>query len=370
MKVRDILTRIDSIVPLKLAQSWDNVGLLVGDADQSVSTILVTIDITGAVLAEAVRSRAQMILSYHPVIWDALKTVTSSGPGSVVHELVRRNLSVVSIHTAYDTVIGGINDQLAHILDLQNVTPIGDYVEGPTGPLYKLVSFVPANAVNRVADAIFAAGAGAIGRYSHCGFQTSGTGSFLPLEGSRPAFGRIGKLEKVSEIRLESIIPTDRVPAVLAALRSAHPYETPAFDILRHYDLENRWGLGRMGALPQPLSLNRVIDKVKRATGARAVGRVGPAKRRVRTAAVCAGACGKLLNQVIAAGCDLYLTGELKHHQAIAAQEAGLTCLCLSHTVSERFALKKLARTLQNRLPDAKIVLSRADADPFSWKPI
>jgi dinuclear metal center YbgI/SA1388 family protein len=370
MKVRDILSRIDSIVPLKLAQSWDNVGLLVGDADQSVSTILVTIDITAAVLAEAIRSRAQMILSYHPIIWDALKTVTAAGPGSVVHELVRRNLSVISIHTAYDTVVGGMNDQLAHILDLQDAKPLGDYVEAPSGPLYKLVTFVPADAVNRVADAIFAAGAGAVGRYSHCGFQTPGTGSFLPLEGSRPAVGRKGKLEKVSEIRLESIVPTDRVPAVLAALRKAHPYETPAFDLLRHHDLESRWGLGRMGTLPEPLSLDRVIAKVKRATGARTVGIVGPAKRQVRTAAVCAGACGKLLNQVIAAGCDLYLTGELKHHQAIAAQEAGLTCLCLSHTVSERFALKKLARSLQKQLPDAKIVLSRADADPFTWKPI
>lgn len=370
MKVHDILSKVDSLVPLKLAQSWDNVGLLVGDADQSVRTILVTIDITAAVLAEAVRRKAQLILSYHPIIWDALKTVTSSGPGSIVHELIRRNLSVISIHTAYDTVIGGINDQLADILNLQNIKPIGDFVEAPDGPLYKLVTFVPTESVNRVAEAIFAAGAGAIGRYSHCSFQTPGSGTFLPLSGSRPAIGRKGKLEKVPEVRLESIVPSDRVPRVLAALRKSHPYETPAFDLLRHHDMENRWGLGRMGILPVPLSLDRVLTKVKRATGARAVGRVGPAKRQVHTAAVCAGSCGKLLNQVIAAGCDLYLTGELKHHQAIAAQEAGLTCLCLSHTVSERFALKKLARSLQNQLPDATIVLSRADADPFTWKPI
>jgi dinuclear metal center YbgI/SA1388 family protein len=370
MKVRDILRQVDAIVPLKLAQSWDNVGLLIGDANQTVSTILMTIDITGAVLAEAVRRRAQMILSYHPVIWDALKTVTAAGPGSIVYELIRRNISVVSIHTAYDTLKGGINDQLADILDLQDVRPLGDFVEGPEGPLYKLVTFVPVEAVNPVAEAIFAAGAGAIGRYSHCGFQTPGTGSFLPLSCSRPSIGRKGKLETVSEIRLESIVPSDRVPAVLDALRRAHPYETPAFDVLRHHDLENRWGLGRMGTLPTPLSMDRVIAKVKRATGARAVGRVGPARRQVRTGAVCAGTCGKLLNRVIAAGCDLYLTGELKHHQAIAAQEAGLTCLCLSHTVSERFGLKKLARSLQKQLPDATIVLSRADADPFTWKPV
>ncbi len=370
MKVRDILRQLDSIVPMKLAQPWDNVGLLVGDADQAVRTILVTIDITAAVLAEAVRRRAQLILSYHPVLWDALKTITSPGPGSIVHELIRQCLSVISIHTAYDAVMGGINDQLAEILTLKNIKPIGDFVEAPEGPLYKLVTFVPVESVNRVAEAIYASGAGAIGRYSHCGFQTPGTGTFLPLSGARPAVGRRGKLEKVAEIRLESVVPSDRVPGVLDALRKSHPYETPAFDLLRHHDMENRWGLGRMGTLPEPLSLDQVLAKVKRATGAGAVGLVGPAKRQVRTAAVCAGSCGKLLNQVIAAGCDLYLTGELKHHQAVAARESGLTCLCLSHTVSERFALKKLVKALQKTIPDATIVLSRVDADPFTWKPI
>ncbi len=370
MKINDMISQIENLVPLKLAQSWDNVGLLVGNRDQKVSSVLVTIDITREVLAEAVRRRAGMILSYHPVIWDSLKNVTSDGSGSVVYELLRRNISVYSIHTAYDAMIGGINDQLADLLHLQNTRPIGDYVENPSVPLYKFVVFVPAEYADIVAEAIFSAGAGAVGRYSHCGFQTPGIGTFLPLKGSHPAIGRRGKLQRVSEIRLESVVPSDRVPDVIAAMRKAHPYETPAFDILRHCDLESRWGLGRIGDLPVAASVDSLIRKIKRATGARAVGLVGPAKRQVRSAAVCAGSCGKLLNLVIAAGCDLYLTGELKHHQALAAQEAGLTCLCLSHTVSERFALKKLGKSLQNRLPDVKIVISTKDADPFIWKKI
>ena len=129
-------------------------------------------------------------------------------------------------------------------------------------------------------------------------------------------------------------------------------------------------GLGRMGALKKPMPVEAIIRNIKRVTGARAVGLIGPAKRTVRTAAVCAGSCGKLLDGVIAAGCDLYLTGELKHHQALAAQEAGLTCICLSHTVSERFALKNLAKTLKKRLENVTIRLSQKDADPFNWKQV
>jgi len=153
-------------------------------------------------------------------------------------------------------------------------------------------------------------------------------------------------------------------------MRQAHPYETPAFDVVRHYDFESKFGLGRMGRLAKATAMSEIIADVKKATGARAVGIVGKEKRTVRTAAVCAGSCGKIINAVIAKNCDLYLTGELKHHQALAAQEAGVTCLCLSHTVSERFALKKLANKLKKQLKDVTILTSKKDADPFKWKSI
>jgi hypothetical protein len=221
-----------------------------------------------------------------------------------------------------------------------------------------------------VADAVFAAGAGVMGNYSCCGFGTEGVGSFLPLEGARPAIGRKGKLEKVKEIRFETIVPGDELEAVIAAMKKAHPYEVPAFDCIKLSNPADKFGLGRIGRLSKPTTIAKIIEKVKRATGARSVGIVGSDKKVVAKAAVCAGACGKLVYDVIAAKADLYLTGELKHHQALAAQEAGLTCLCLSHTVSERFVLKKLAKQLQRQLPKIRIQISRKDKDPFRWKQI
>lgn len=370
MKLEQIRRAVEAVAPLALAQDWDNVGFLVGDPTRDIQRILMTIDTTRAVVAEAKRFKADLILAYHPVIWDGLKRITADGATAPIYELIRANIGVFSIHTALDTAAGGINDALAAILPLHDAKPIGDYVADPAGPQYKVITFVPHEAVNAVAEALYAAGAGAIGQYSHCGFMAEGVGTFLPLEGANPAIGKRGTLERVREIRLETVVAADKTAAVIAALRAAHPYETPAFDVFRHYDVENKLGLGRMGTLKKPTSLDAIVKNIKTVTGARAVGLIGPAKRTIRKAAVCAGSCGKILDTVIAAGCDLYLTGELKHHQALAAQEAGLTCICLSHTVSERFALKNLAKTLKKQLNGVTIRLSQKDADPFTWKQV
>ena len=368
MKVKQVSEQIEKILPLGLAQSWDNVGLLLGSEDKDVKRILLTIDITNDVLNEAKRLRTDLIVSYHPVIWDGLKKINADGPTSTVYELIRSDIAVFSIHTALDAAQGGVNDGLAEIIGIKNGKPIGDYVSPPAGDNYKLVVFVPVASAAKVANAIFAAGAGHIGNYSHCGFSSQGQGSFLPLEGARPAIGKRGTLEKVPELRFETIVPADKLAKVITAMLNAHPYEVPAYDIFKLSEETNKFGLGRIGELAKPTPLRELIRKLKKHTGAKAIGVIGPEKRVVRTAAVCAGSCGKIINLIIAEKADLYVTGELKHHQALAAQEAGLTCLCLSHTVSERFILKKFARQLQKQLPSVTIRISKKDSDPFRWK--
>jgi len=403
MKIEDITAAIQRIAPLGLAQDWDNVGLLIGDPQKNVKNILLTIDVTSDVVAEAKRLKADLIISYHPVIWDGLKKITTeppvklgakyssavrvadlaprpSGvavPGSdstrgIVYELIRRGIAVFSIHTALDSAIGGVNDGLAEIIGICDGKPIGDYVDYPAGNNYKLVVFIPIESVARVSNAVFAAGAGTIGNYSHCSFQGHGTGTFLPLQGAKPAIGKKGKLEKVPEIRFETIVPEEKLNEVIAAMKKAHPYETPAFDVFTLYQSLQKFGLGRIGKLAQPLRIKQIIQRIKKYTGAKAIGIIGnesPRKRGlVRTAAVCAGSCGKIINSVIAAKADLYLTGELKHHHALAAQEANLTCICLSHSVSERFVLKKFAKQLQEQVKQVTIKISKKDADPFTWK--
>lgn len=385
MKVADVAVTIERMVPLELAQDWDNVGLLIGDPQNTAKNILLTIDVTGDVLSEAIKQRTDLIISYHPVIWDGLKKITATGPPvkpgakylaprstrGLVYELIRSGIAVFSVHTALDSAAGGVNDGLAEIVGLRDTKPIGDYVDLPAGTTtYRLVVFIPVDVVSTVAEAIFAAGAGAMGNYSKCSFQSTGTGTFLPLRGAKPAVGKRGKFETVPEVRFETVVPADKLQTVVAAMKKAHPYETPAFDVLKLHNEQDRFGLGRIGRLAQPSPMKQIIARIKRHTGAKAIGVVGDENRLVKTAAVCAGSCGKIIEAVIAAKADLYVTGELKHHHALAAEQAGVTCLCLSHTVSERFILKKLARELRKHLKPVTIKISKKDKDPFKWKSI
>ncbi len=370
MKVEAVTQIIDKMFPPGLAQDWDNVGLLIGDSQKVVRNILLTIDITHAVLAEAKKLKTDLIVSYHPVIWDALRKITADGPSGVVYNLIRSGIAVFSIHTALDAAVDGVNDGLADIVGIVDGEPIGDYVGNPSGDNYKLVVFVPVDSLSKVSNAVFAAGAGAIGNYRNCSFGAEGTGTFLPLEGAKPTVGKTGKMEKVAEIRFETIVPAGKLDDVVAAMKMAHPYETPAFDVFKIFGTEAKFGLGRIGVLARPSRIAQIVKNIKKSTGAKAIGLVGDGNRLVRKAAVCAGSCGKIINTIIAAGADLYLTGELKHHQALAAQEAGLTCICLSHTVSERFMLKKLAGQLQRQIKGIKINISKKDADPFEWKKV
>ena len=363
MKIKEVLKQIEKIAPKNLAQSWDNTGLLVGDRNSTVKKILLTIDITNDVVKEAKQAGCNFIISYHPVIWDGIKSVAKD---SVVYELVRSGISVYSIHTALDAVVGGVNDGLAEIVGIKNAEPVGDFVQGEKNN-YKLVIFVPVKSLQKVADAVFKAGAGAIGNYSHCSFSTAGLGTFFPLEGAKPAIGKKGEFENVEEIKFESIVPAEKVADCIKAMRNAHPYEMPAFDVIKLYDFEDKIGLGRIGFLEKPVQLSAILKKIKKITGAKVAGIVGNKNRIVKKAAVCAGSCGKLIMNVIAEKCDLYLTGEIKHHQAIAAQEAGVTVVCLSHTVSERFILKKVAKELQKDLKPVKIIISKKDKNPFEW---
>jgi dinuclear metal center YbgI/SA1388 family protein len=361
VKVADLVRAMDAIAPPQFAAAWDNVGLLVGDDGATLSRVLLTIDCTREVIGEARRERCDAIVSYHPPIHDAQRRFVAP---SVAYEAARAGIAVYAPHTALDVADGGTNDVLADALGMIDRAPLRAVSGGDAE--FKLVTFVPEGHVDALSRAVFDAGAGTIGRYSACSFRTAGTGTFYGEEGASPVVGQAGQNEHVPEIRVETVVPIGRVDAVVRALRAAHPYEAPAFDLLRLAPAPSGRGLGRVGTVPAA-PLRAVVDRIKAALGTSHVLVVGSLERRVSRAAVGAGSGGDLLPEVIDSGADLFLTGELRHHDALRAAAAGLAVVCALHSTSERLALRALEKRLADLLPGVPIARSGEDREPFAF---
>jgi len=361
MRVADLVGAMEDIAPTRFAAVWDNVGLLVGDADSAVTRVLLTIDCTHAVLREAQERACEAVVSYHPPIFDGQKRFLA---GSVAFEAARTGVAIFSPHTALDVAEGGTNDVLADALGMTDRAALLP-VEGRDSAL-KLVTFVPAEHVETVGRALFAAGAGHIGKYSSCSFRSAGTGTFFGEEGAHPTVGEAGRLEEAPELRLETVLPVGRVQAVVNALRASHPYEKPAFDLVRLAPEPAGRGFGRVGRVTSARA-EALVERVKKALGVHHVLVAGAVDGEVSRVAVCAGSGVEVLGAAIAAGAGLFLTGELRHHDALRAVEAGLVVVCTRHSTSERAALVVLERQLSARLPDVLVQRSHEDRDPFAF---
>ena len=355
---------MEELAPTRHAESWDNVGLLVGDAAQDVSGAMLTIDYTPEVACEAAGAKANVIVAYHPPIFDAVKRVTSGGSTGLIFDAIRRGVAIYSPHTALDVAPGGTNDMLADILELRERAPLK--LAQTKATQYKLVTFVPHEALEKVSRALFEAGAGRIGNYTSCSFRSPGTGTFFGEEGTNPAVGQSGKLETSEEVRLETVVAINRIDEVIRALRAAHPYEEPAFDLNQLAAPPEGLGIGRVGKLPENVTADMLANRIKRELEIDRLLIAGDPQRLVRRAAVCAGACGNLLDDAIAQRVDLYLTGEMRHHDALKAARAGVTVICTLHSNSERAVLKRLAEQLRQRLPGLAVHVSQKDRDPFA----
>ena len=311
-----LIEGLEEAYPPALAESWDSVGLVCGDPEDTVAKALVCVDVTDAVVDEAIDSGAGLILAHHPLLLRGVTTVAADTPkGRLLHRLIRAGCALYSAHTNADKARPGVSDALADVLGLVDTVPLQPE---PAAPLDKWVVMVPEGNAEQVSEAMFRAGAGSIGEYRDCMWSVVGTGQFLPEEGATPAIGAIGDLERVDEARVEMVAPRTRRRDVLAALRRSHPYEEPAFDVFAQVALDSDLGLGRVGTLPEPMPLREFVSHVGRVLpsapwGIRAA---GDPDTRVGTVAVCGGAGDSLIGAAIASGADVYLTADLRHHVA------------------------------------------------------
>lgn len=367
--VKQVSALLEELAPQTLAETWDKVGLQVGDPDRHVRKVLLSLDSNDeGVIDEAVTSGADMILAHHAMIFKPVQTIRTDTPyGRKLMKLLKHDIAVYIAHTNLDIAEGGVNDILAGRLHLEN-TQVLSRVHNTR--LKKLVVFVPETHHEQVMKAVGNAGAGWIGNYSHCTFNTPGTGTFVPQEGTDPYIGEQGKLERVNEIRLETVVPEPIQDKVIAAMLEAHPYEEVAYDLYPLEIMGQELGVGRVGDLVEEMTLEQFARFVKQQFQVPAVRIVGPKDRKVRRVAILGGSGEEYYPQALKKGADVYVTGDIRYHYAQDALAEGLCLVDPGHN-TEKVVLPSLKAYLEAKLRergfDTEVVVSETNTEPFTF---
>lgn len=367
VRLVDLIDVLEAAYPPALAQSWDSVGLVCGDPSEPVESVTVAVDATAEVVAQV--PERGLLLAHHPLLLRGVDTVSAgTAKGALIHSLIRSGRSLFTAHTNADSASPGVSDALADALGLQVCEVLSPVAAGP--PLDKWVVYVPAEDAEAVRSAMFAAGAGHIGDYSQCSWSVPGTGQFLPGEGASPAIGAVGTVEHVAEDRVEMVAPVSHRAAVAAGLRSAHPYEEPAFDLIALQSPPGDVGLGRIATLPEPEPLAAFVSRVRAALPATSWGvrAAGDPEMPVSRVAVCGGAGDSLLAEVNASGAQAYVTADLRHHPADEHRRVSDVALVdVAHWASEFPWCNQAAALLREHFgPSLPVTVSDVRTDPWN----
>ncbi|MGH3563152.1 MAG: YqfO family protein, partial [Mycobacterium sp.] len=338
-----------------------------GDPDDVLDSVTIAVDATAAVVDDV--PDGGLLLAHHPLLLRGVDTVAASTPkGALVHRLIRTGRSLFTAHTNADAASPGVSDALAHALGLTVEAVLAPASRGPD--LDKWVIYVPAEHAEAVRAGVFAAGAGEIGDYSQCSWSVAGTGQFLPRDGASPTIGRVGAVERVAEDRVEVVAPARARGLVWAALRAAHPYEEPAFDVFALQPLPEGAGLGRIGTLPRPESLSAFVSRVRAGlpTTSWGVRAAGDPDMTVSRVAVCGGAGDSLLSATASADVQAYVTADLRHHPADEhCRGSAVALVDVAHWASEYPWCDQAANVLQSAFGAALSVRTCAvHTDPWN----
>lgn len=356
------------MAPVSLAESWDNSGLQVGDPSAEISRIMVALDATPAVVEAALASHCQLLVTHHPLIFKALKTISAATvQGNVIHAAIRGGLGVISMHTNYDIAGGGLNDVLAERIGLAGCTPLQITA---SQELVKLVVFVQEEHLEQVRRALLPH-TEELGAYRGCSFAAPGEGTFTPLDGATPFVGSVGVQERVREQRLELLLDRTNLSRAVKALLASHPYEEPAFDLYPLLNEGRRLGLGRIGRLAEPVTLASYAAQIGRVLSAPGVRYVGNPGTVVSKIALCSGSGVSVMRSAVRAGADLLVTGDVKYHDAREAQDLGIALIDAGHFPTEIIMVEAVTERLSRMLAAAgfegcEVVSCCAESDPFN----
>ncbi len=363
MKIKDLLLVFTEVADLSLQESYDNSGLLIGSADTEVNQVLLAIDVTEAVIEEAIQKKCELIIAHHPLIFKGLKRISD---GNLVERTVtaaiKNTIAIAAMHTNLDNVKSGVNGKLAAILGIKNT----NMLSASNDKLKKLSVFCPLAHADQVRKAMFESGAGHIGAYDSCSFNISGTGTFRGGEQTNPFVGQIGKLHQEEEIRIETILPDYLLNKVIKNMLEAHPYEEVAYDI---YPLENKHnaiGSGLIGELDSPVEEVEFLKFIQQKLGTPVLKHTAFTGKKVQRIAICGGSGAFLLHKAKAAGADVFVTADLKYHDFFEA-DGKLLVVDAGHFETEQFTKELMAEMIQKKIPNFAALISEVDTNAVRY---
>src|SRR5690242_538467 len=363
MKIKDIIQFLESIAPLSLQESYDNAGLIIGNSETECTGILTSLDVTEDVVDEARKKNCNLIVAHHPIIFRGLKKLNGKNyVERTVISALRKDIAIYAIHTNLDNVIEGVNKKIAQKLKLQNCKVLLP----KEGTLEKLVTFAPVEKAEEVRNALFKAGAGSVGNYDECSFNVDGSGTFRAGEGSDPYVGEIGKRHIENESRVEVVFPSFLESKIIGALKAAHPYEEVAYYVQALRNTQDGVGSGLIGELPADVSETELLTLLKSSFQLSVIKHTPLLNKPVRKIALCGGAGSFLLSSAIAAGAQVYITGDVKYHEFFDADNRILIA-DIGHYESEQFTVELLTEFLQKKFSNFADLKTEMNTNPVRY---
>ena len=361
--VKNIIHELESTFPLEWQESYDNSGLQLGSLSAPVTGILYALECTEEIVQEAIEKDLNLIVVHHPLIFKSLKRITTDSTiGRIVSLCVQKQINVYAAHTNLDNHIEGVNGKIADKLGLTQRKVLSE----KTGNLYKLSIFCPSDCVDRVHHAVCEAGAGSIGNYYNCGFFSEGIGHFTANEKANPTIGEAHVPSASKETKMEYLAESHRLSEILSAMKSSHPYEEVAFDVLRLENNNQALGSGIIGRLPEAMNENAFLEQVKSTFGCSVIRHTALRNLPIQNIAVCGGAGSFLLQDAIRKGADVFISGDFKYHEFFEA-EGKIVIADIGHYESEQFTSELLCELLRPKFPEIKMSISKLSTNPIRY---
>ncbi len=363
MTVNEIANILEELAPLHYAEDFDNVGLLIGNPDQNVTGILVTLDTLENVVEEAIDKKLNLIVSFHPILFKGIKKLTGKTyVERVLIKAIQNNIAIYSMHTALDNSPQGVNAKICEVLEIKDPKILMQ----KTGTIKKLVTYVPKNQVDTLKEALFTAGAGSIGNYQNCSFSTLGTGSFQPNENANPTIGKIGDTHFEEEEQVNITFSSDKEKIVLQTLFDKHPYEEVAYEITTLDNLNQNIGMGMIGELEKAVGEEAFMEVLKKKMNAKVIRHSRLLGKKVKRVAVLGGSGAFAISAAIKQDADVFITADVKYHQFYEAENQ-MVIMDIGHFETEQFTKNLLADFLIKKIPNFAIALSESVTNPIKY---